>query len=69
MRALAVLALLFFNACAATQPANRDERFVIFNHGDFTAREIQRVRAQLEAGAAAWRNMWARYPADDFPSS
>jgi len=67
MPALAVLALLFFNACAATQPAHRDERFVIFNNGDFTAREIQRVRAQLEAGAAALEKYVGPVPGRRFP--
>ncbi len=48
-----MLAFLLVTACAAVEPAHRDERFVIHNQGNFTAGEVQRVRTQLEAGAAA----------------
>jgi len=67
MRVLGVLAVLFLNGCAAIQPAYRDERFVIVNHGDFTSPEIARVRSQLEIGAGALEKYLGAAPAGKLP--
>lgn len=59
--------VLWGGACATVQPSYRDERFVIFNHGDFTAAETQRVRAQLEIGTRALEKYIGPVPARKFP--
>jgi hypothetical protein len=67
MRALGLFVVLLVSACAAMQPSYRDERFTIFNHGDFTSHEIQRVRAQLEVGTRALEQYIGPAPAHKFP--
>jgi len=67
MRALGLLLFLFVSGCAAIQPSYRDERFIIFNHGDFTSPEIQRVKAQLELGAEALTKYIGSVPDHKFP--
>jgi hypothetical protein len=67
MRALSVFVFLLVSACAAIQPSSRDERFIIFNHGDFTSHEIERVKAQLEVGTKALENYIGPAPARKFP--
>jgi hypothetical protein len=66
-RGLAVFLVLLGSACATIQPSHRDERFVIFNLGNFTAEEIQRVRAQLEIGTRALERYMGPAPATKFP--
>jgi hypothetical protein len=53
MRVLGLFISLLVTGCAAIQTSHRDERFTIFNHGNFTPHEIQRVRVQLEFGTRA----------------
>jgi hypothetical protein len=67
MRALGVCVVILVSACAAMQPSYRDERFTIFNHGDFASPEIQRVRAQLEVGTRALEKYIGPAPAHKFP--
>jgi hypothetical protein len=67
MRTLGVLLGLLVSACAAIQASYRDERFVIFNQGDFTSDEIQRIRAQLEVGTRALEYYIGPAPARKFP--
>jgi hypothetical protein len=62
VRSLA-LALLLLAGCATIQPELRDERYVLVNHGSFTPAEVQRVRAQLDAGAAALERYIGPLPA------
>lgn len=64
---LAGLAMVLLNACAAIPPADRDGRFVIVNHGGFAASDVQRVGAQLEAGAAALESYIGPAPSRRFP--
>lgn len=67
IRAIVVLALVLVGACSAFQPAYRDERFIIVSEGDFRSDEIQRVRTQLEAGAAALEKYIGPAPARRLP--
>jgi hypothetical protein len=67
MRALGLFLFLLVSACAAIEPAYRDERFLIFNHGDFSSAEIHRVKAQLEVGTNALEKYIGSIPADKFP--
>jgi hypothetical protein len=53
VRVSVALAVLLLGGCAAGQPALRDDRFVIVNHGGFRPHELRRVQAQLDAGATA----------------
>ena len=48
---------------------DRDERFVIHNAGGFTAREVQHVRSELEAGVKALEKYLGPTPAAKFPIS
>jgi hypothetical protein len=66
-RALGLLLYAFLSACAATDPALRDEKFIIWNHSGFTATEVQRVRAQLEVGTAALEKYIGPLPSHKFP--
>ena len=67
-RAIGLLLCSLLSACAATDPALRDEKFIIWNHGGFTAAEVQRVRAQLEVGTAVLEKYIGRpLPAHKFP--
>lgn len=61
------LALILLAGCATYGPAIRDERFTIVNHGNFTATELQRVRAQLEVGLGALERFIGPVPARKFP--
>jgi hypothetical protein len=66
-RVSGLLLFLFIGACAATDPAVRDEKFIIWNHGGFSATEVQRVRAQLGVGTAALEKYIGPMPAGKFP--
>jgi len=66
MRSLALFLFLFVSACIATEPADRDEKYLIFNHGNFTSREIERVREQLQVGATALEKYIGPIPAYRF---
>ncbi len=61
------LALLLLAGCATFQPELRDARFILFNHGNFTAAELQRVRAQLEVGVSALERYIGPIPVRKFP--
>ena len=45
--------IIIVGSCATIQPSYRDNRFIIYNHGDFTNEEIQRVKTQLYIGRRA----------------
>lgn len=62
-----MLAVLLLGGCAAGQPTLRDDRFAIVNHGSFTPHELQRVQAQLDAGATALARYLGPPPAGKFP--
>lgn len=67
MKTLGLLFFLLVNACATFQPASREERFVIYNHGNFTTQEIQRIRTQLEVGTRALEKYIGPIPSHKFP--
>jgi hypothetical protein len=67
VRGPVALALVLVAGCATGQSELRDGRFAVVNHGSFTPDEVQRVRAQLEAGARALERYIGPIPAGKFP--
>ena len=59
--------LLVLGACATLQPGYVDDRFIIENHGNFTAQEVQRVRKELSIGLDAIEHLLGTIPAQKFP--
>jgi len=66
-RWLGLLSVFFVSACATIHPSYRDERFVILSSGDFTPRDVQRVRDQLEVGTQALERYIGSIPSTKFP--
>jgi hypothetical protein len=62
-----LIACLLVAACATTPAPDRDERFVIVDHGGFTSAEVQRVRTQLDVGAQALERYIGPARANKFP--
>lgn len=66
-RQIALAAVLLASACAAFEPAPKDEPFVIYNHGNFTPEEVRRIRGQLDVGARALEKYLGPPDARKFP--
>ena len=54
--------IIIVGSCATIQPSYRDNRFIIYNHGDFTNEEIQRVKTQLYIGRKALEKQISSIP-------
>lgn len=66
-RWLGLLSCFLVSACATMHPSYRGERFVILSSGDFTPRDVQRVRDQLEVGTQALERYIGSIPSSKFP--